>query len=156
MARDKIAIEVADHVVQLICWHKRVFKQSSNFTEFYWFVEGVARRPCGGPEGQRAVWETPDLGDCVSKWALEMKDLANDPNVSASSVADQIANLTDVSRADKIYPGDLKATVGVLEVVSEREEKKKVSDSETNEFTKVREAIKQQKIFISFVSRYMA
>lgn len=66
---------------------------------------------------------------------------ANDPKVSASSVAGQTAELTDAKRVDKIYPGDLKAMVNVLGVISEREEKKAqpASSDETTEFTKVSE-----------------
>lgn len=36
---------------------------------------GIARRQCGGPAGQPAVWSIPDLSDCVSKWALDMNDM---------------------------------------------------------------------------------
>ncbi|KAJ7315640.1 hypothetical protein OS493_038530, partial [Desmophyllum pertusum] len=78
---------------------------------------GEASRHCTGTP---ADWELPDLGDCVSKWMLDLSKQLNNPNVSVSLVANQLSNLTDVKSGKPLYAGDLKLLVDVIGVLSRR------------------------------------
>ncbi|XP_078354871.1 uncharacterized protein LOC144639420 isoform X2 [Oculina patagonica] len=78
---------------------------------------GVASRHC---TGSPAKWELPDLGDCVSKWMSDLSNQLNNPNVSVSLVANQLAKMTDVKSGKPLYAGDLKLLVDVIGVLSQR------------------------------------
>ncbi|XP_068677449.1 uncharacterized protein [Montipora foliosa] len=78
---------------------------------------GMALRRCSG---NPAVWNLPDLSDCVSKWMADIREQLNNPNVSASFIANQLSNLTDVKSGKPLYAGDLKLVVDVIGVLTRR------------------------------------
>lgn len=78
---------------------------------------GMATRYCSG---NPAVWELPDLSNCVSKWMADISEQLNNPNVSLSLLANQLSNLTNVKSGKPLYAGDLKLLVDVIGQLSQR------------------------------------
>ncbi|XP_068728395.1 uncharacterized protein [Montipora capricornis] len=78
---------------------------------------GMALRRCSG---NPAVWNLPDLSDCVSKWMADIREQLNNSNVSSSFIANQLSNLTDVKSGKPLYAGDLKLVVDVIGVLTRR------------------------------------